>query len=133
MSTLLSGSEAGPAWFLAGRGRSCRLLVGGLALDGAGYPRFAGKLAKVCVTERRKLRYPHRRPAGAERVKHGCDMLLLRLIGRRLGASQAPGCCRDGFLVLIHSANDTANGLRCHGLCDNVSDIRNPKPQRTDQ
>jgi hypothetical protein len=119
MSTLLSGSEAGPV----GRGKlaGSRRLGGGLT-DGVPapahwrYPSVAGELAKVCVTERRKLRYPHRRPTGAERIKDCRDVLPLRLLGRRLSASQAPGCRLDGFLVLIHSANDIANRLRCHDI-----------------
>ena len=119
MSTLLDGSEAGPAISWLG-GRS-RRLSGGLT-DGVAalahwwYPSVAGKLSKVCVAERRQLGYPHRRPAGAERVEHGCYVLCLRFVRCQPSASQAPGCRLDGFLMLIHSADDIAIRLRCHDI-----------------
>ncbi len=117
MSTLL---EMGVRWgrlVLSGRGRFHRLLAGGcLALAGGRDARVAGKLAKTGIRERGKLRYPHRRPARAERGEYGCDVLFLRRVKSGLGAAQSPGCRCDGFIVLIHSADLTVNGLRCHGI-----------------
>lgn len=106
-------------------GRGCALGFYALAPDCWRYPCVSRKLAKVCVAERRKLRHSHRRPAGTEGAEHGFDVLTLRLLHRRPSASQAPGCRVDSFLVLIHSAKHIASRLRCHRMCDSVSDMRN--------
>ena len=120
---------------MAGEGRSRRLLamgdalgVAALPLDSWRNPCFAGKLAKVGVGERGKLRNLHRGPAAAQRGQHGGDVLLFGRLKRGLCAAQSPGCRLDGF-VLIHSEDHTVIRLRCHGLCDSVNDMRNQTPQ----
>ena len=106
------------------------MLPGGraLALHGRRDACLACDLAKAGIGKRGKRRDPHRRPACPERGKYGSDVLFFRCVKRGLGAAQSLGGRLDGFIVLIHTGNNTVNRLRCHDLCDSVNDMRYSQP-----